>query len=62
MTKKRFEKIKQNVAESLDQADKIMTGDFDNYDGADGAREVQSLCGMFAEVLAALENSGAIVE
>lgn len=50
MKLKRLQQIRERVKSSLAQADKIMEGG-DNYDGADGAREVQSLCYMAGELI-----------
>jgi len=36
--------IEHGAVESLAQANRILTGDGDNYDGADGAREIAALC------------------
>jgi hypothetical protein len=38
-------------------ADNIMDGG-ENYDGADGAREVQSLCATGLDMITALEKAG----
>lgn len=54
MTKERLGKIKENVASSKGQAEDIMEGG-ENYDGADGAREVLQLCGQAEELIAAIE-------
>ena len=50
-----LEKIKQEVADAKKAADNIMDGG-DNYDGADGAREVLSLCEICATLIDALEK------
>lgn len=53
MAPERLERIREIVKSSSDQADAIMDGG-DNYDGADGAREVQSLCAICKELMEAL--------
>ncbi len=52
----RLEIIKEECNNSFQQATKIMDGG-DNYDGADGAREVIFLCKLMQELISALETN-----
>lgn len=54
MTKERLNDIKEKFQDAGKMADSIMDGG-ENYDGADGAREVQSLCRAANELIAAVE-------
>lgn len=55
MIKERLENIKEQVRSAKKRADRIMDGG-ENYDGADGAREVQDLCDTANELIAELEK------
>jgi len=41
-----LQKIESEVLEKRLSADRILSGEGDNYDGADGAREVLHLCSI----------------
>lgn len=56
MTKEKLEMIKESVMSSKKCTDKILMGDSDNYDGADGARKVQDLCYICEELIEELEK------
>jgi hypothetical protein len=56
MKNERLMSIKEQVARCRKHADRIMDGG-DNYDGADGAREVQDLCDIASELIEAIEGS-----
>jgi len=56
MTKELFNRIKEDVNDYLSIAEKILMGDRDNYDGADGARRVQDLCHICKELIAEVET------
>ena len=51
MKKERLEKIKEIVKSEHDFALRILEGETDNYDGADGARSVNSLCCIINELI-----------
>jgi len=54
MTKESIEAFKREISVYEKSATRIMEGG-ENYDGADGAREVLELCEVFDRILAALE-------
>jgi uncharacterized hydantoinase/oxoprolinase family protein len=56
MTKEQLQKIKERVESAKACADRIMDGG-DNYDGADGAREVRDLCATANELITELEKT-----
>jgi hypothetical protein len=56
MDRKRLEKISEEALDEEQHAYNILTGKADNYDGADGAREVRRLCGYIAELLSAVKE------
>ena len=56
MTKERLQQFKTEVEYRKQQADKILAGDSDNYDGADGARYIRDLCKKCNELIAELEK------
>lgn len=43
--------IRKEIEEIKEFANKIMSGDADGYDGADGARDVLSLCRLYEQLL-----------
>jgi len=51
MNKEYIEKIKENVVWYKKEADEILSGDRDNYDGADGARAVRDLCEYITDLI-----------
>lgn len=51
MENKLTEADKQTVKNSKEYAERIMSGDADGYDGADGAREVIVLCELIEKYL-----------
>ncbi len=56
MDKARLERIKEQIAERTNFAERTLDGDTDGYDGADGAREVRDLCSYCNELIAELEK------
>jgi len=56
MTQQYLTELKEKVNMRLWTADKILSGDRDNYDGADGARNIQDLCIDFLELIEYIEN------
>jgi len=52
----RLQKIKENVEYREEQAQRILVGDGDNYDGADGARYIRELCRYCRELIAEIEK------
>jgi len=56
MTQERLEKILENAMWQKCEAEKILAGEKDNYDGADGARYVRQLCCCIEELIEALEK------
>lgn len=54
MKTERLQQIREQVERAKRRADRIMDGG-DNYDGADGAREVQGLCDMANELIEGLD-------
>jgi hypothetical protein len=52
----RLEKIKEMVEHRDNQAQRILEGDADNYDGADGARYIKDLCRYCWELIAEIEK------
>jgi len=58
MTKERLEEIRKASDGAYKCAEEILEGEADNYDGADGAREVQDLCCFINELLQAIEEGG----
>ena len=58
MTKTQLYKISENSAWERDIATRIMNGDHDGYDGADGARTVLQLCRSISALITAIEDSG----
>lgn len=62
MDRKRLEKISAEALDEEQHAYNILTGEADNYDGADGAREVRRLCGYIAELLNAVKEHDAQVD
>jgi hypothetical protein len=50
--------IKERVSNARSCAEGIMSGDIDNYDGADGAREVLELCDIIDSLIKVLEGEG----
>jgi len=44
MTQQYLTDLKEQVNHRLQEAERILSGDRDNYDGADGARYIQDLC------------------
>jgi hypothetical protein len=56
MTKERIKIIKDDVLWKQKQAERIMVGDGDNYDGADGARYMLIMCEYVDELIEALEE------
>ncbi len=52
MKAERLKHIKEEVEWQAQMANKILEGDRDNYDGADGARYIRQLCGYAQELLA----------
>jgi hypothetical protein len=48
--------IKEQCALALECANGIMAGEHDNYDGADGAREVIAVCHMIKELINEIET------
>lgn len=56
MLLKRVDYIKEKCQNSLQAAERIMNGG-DNYDGADGAREVINLCGLIQELITIIEET-----
>lgn len=54
MTSKAMQQIRNQVALKREQAERIYSGDSDNYDGADGARIVLELCRYLDMALAAI--------
>lgn len=56
MNPERLKQIKEAVEWDKAEALEILAGDRDNYDGADGARYVVSLCGIIEELIAELEG------
>lgn len=51
MTKKTLDQIKLRCEREQKVAERIMLGDRDNYDGADGARKILDLCEDIDELL-----------
>ena len=45
------DEIKETVQHYKEQAERILNGESDNYDGADGARNVLELCSIAEEAL-----------
>ena len=45
MNKEQLDKIKESVDWYKQEANQILEGNRDNYDGADGARIIRELCG-----------------
>jgi len=56
MTKERIKIIKDDVSWRQKDAERIMEGDGDNYDGADGARYMLIMCEYVDELIEALEE------
>ena len=56
MTPEKLNRIKENVAHQAQVAQKILEGDRDNYDGADGARYIAELCQDCNELIAEIEK------
>jgi hypothetical protein len=56
MLLKRVDIIKERCEGSLQSANRIMNGG-DNYDGADGAREVIYLCGLIQELITIIQET-----
>lgn len=54
MTKQRLDQIQEQARWRREQAQRILEGDADNYDGADGARYVLDLCWWIDELIAAV--------
>ena len=55
MTLIQLNHIKEHVASEAKVADKILMGDLENYDGADGARTIADLCALCDSLIEALE-------
>lgn len=51
MDKKRLTKISEDALIEEQFADDILSGESDNYDGADGARTVRRLCEYISELV-----------
>ena len=56
MTKQKLESIKEQMDDEGNFARRIMSGESDGYDGADGARAVLALCRSMALMIAELEK------
>lgn len=57
MTKKDLQKIKEDVEFERDIASRILNGDHDGYDGADGTRTVRYLCSIIADLIDTIERT-----
>ena len=55
MTKEKLKSIKDEVKDFSDCADRILSGEQENYDGADGARYVSDLCSICESLIEELE-------
>lgn len=53
-----LEKIRESVDNERKFAQRIMEGEVDNYDGADGARTVLELCDFIDSLLAEIAKGG----
>ena len=62
MDNTKLTKIKLNVLEMFEEAENILTGESDGYDGADGARCIKKLCEYCNELIEALEKDKTHVE
>lgn len=56
MDKTRLAGIKTELQDTKKQADHILTGEGDNYDGADGARMVRDLSDLALSLVAVIEE------
>lgn len=56
MELKRLAQIKKMVEIEKDSAQKMLEGDIDGYDGADGARTVNHLCDIINELIVDIET------
>lgn len=62
MDEKRLAKINTDALDEEAFAYGILSGESDNYDGADGARTVRKLCGYIGELIAAMKAQQAQME
>lgn len=51
--------LKEHIQSHLEQAEYILSGDGDGYDGADGARYIKKLCERFQEFITEVEQRDA---
>ena len=51
-----LQEIKDIVEDRMEEAEGILNGDRDNYDGADGARYIIELCKCCKQLIAEKEN------
>lgn len=56
MNKEKLQTIKEDIEWHLSIAEKILEGDRDNYDGADGARYIRDLCHHCKALIKEVEN------
>lgn len=56
MNQERLQKIKESIKDYQDEAEKILEGEHDNYDGADGARYILEICRYFDEIIDFVET------
>lgn len=57
MTKEYLDRIKEEVEFEREIANKILCGEHEGYDGADGARTARRLCVIIADLIDIIERT-----
>jgi hypothetical protein len=57
MNKQQLQSIKEDIIYHLSISEKILEGNRDNYDGADGARYIKDLCHHCNELIKEVEEN-----